>query len=130
MTGDQEAPRRTLLQEAHDFQRYRVADPVEAALRDRRVRHMLYLVAYDICDPKRLRRVANTCLDYGIRVEKSVFECDLKTEDFTSFWNELMAVVDSDQDAVVAYRICGTCSDEIQSIGAVIRPEKRVTYVI
>jgi hypothetical protein len=41
------------------------------------VLHMLHLVAYDISDPKRLSRVARVCKDYGIRVEYSVFECDL-----------------------------------------------------
>ena len=26
-----------------------------------------YIVAYDICDPKRLRKVATTCEDFGYR---------------------------------------------------------------
>ena len=43
---------------------------------------MLHLIAYDIASDKRLRRVARICEDYGIRVEKSVFECDLSDGDF------------------------------------------------
>ena len=35
---------------------------------------MLHLVAYGISSPKRLSRVAKTCLDYGVRVKKSAFE--------------------------------------------------------
>ncbi len=35
------------------------------------------LVVYDIADPKRLRRVAKVMEGYGVRVQKSVFECDL-----------------------------------------------------
>ena len=46
----------------------------------REVHHMFYLVAYDIADPSRLRRVAKACEDYGIRLEKSVFQCDLPEE--------------------------------------------------
>ena len=34
-----------------------------------------YLVAYDICDPKRLRKVAHTCEDFGFRRQYSVFLC-------------------------------------------------------
>ena len=41
---------------------------------------MLVLVSYDVAmqderGPKRLRRVAKTCQDYGQRVQYSVFEC-------------------------------------------------------
>jgi CRISPR-associated protein Cas2 len=43
---------------------------------------MLMLITYDIslADPEgqtRLRRIAKHCLDYGVRVQYSVFECDL-----------------------------------------------------
>ena len=37
----------------------------------------LWLVAYDICDPKRLRRVARTLLDHGERIQWSLFSCVL-----------------------------------------------------
>lgn len=44
---------------------------------------MLMLITYDISlsDPEgqtRLRRIAKHCLDYGVRVQYSVFECDLE----------------------------------------------------
>ncbi len=32
-----------------------------------------YIVAYDICAPKRLRKVAQTCEDFGFRRQYSVF---------------------------------------------------------
>jgi len=32
-----------------------------------------HVVAYDIRDPKQLRRVAKTCLDFGCRRQLSVF---------------------------------------------------------
>ena len=40
-----------------------------------------YLVAYDICDPKRLRKVAHTCEDFGFRRQYSVFMCRLSAKD-------------------------------------------------
>ena len=36
-----------------------------------------YLVSYDICQPKRLRRVARTLEGFGVRLQYSVFECAL-----------------------------------------------------
>ena len=40
-----------------------------------------YLVCYDISDPKRLRKVAQTCEDFGVRRQFSVFLCRLTATD-------------------------------------------------
>ena len=37
---------------------------------------MNMIVAYDIADPRRLIRVAKIMKDYGLRVQKSVFEVE------------------------------------------------------
>ncbi len=94
------------------------------------VRHMFYIVAYDICEPSRLRRVARICEDYGIRIEKSVFQCDLPEEQFQNLWCELIDVIDDEEDAVVAYRICQSCIREAESMGVVPTFEKRVCYML
>lgn len=94
------------------------------------VRHMLHIVAYDICAPKRLRKVAKTCERYGVRIEKSVFECDLPVEQFEAFWCDLIELIDEGEDAVVAYRICRSCLAETESMGVVPRPEKRICYIL
>jgi CRISPR-associated protein Cas2 len=110
----------------NDFTRYRVGystaayDPAQKEYRD-----MLYMVAYDIADPKRLRKVAKVCEDFGIRVEYSVFECDLSDDDFESLWTALNAEIDEEEDCVLAYRICGSCVRKIESMGAVVRPSER-----
>ncbi len=114
-----------------EFSRYRIGittynfDPARE-----KFKHMLYLVAYDIRDPKRLRLVAKTCKDYGLRVEYSVFECDLAEEIFCRMWDELLSVMDAEEDAILAYRICGACVTKIESAGAVIRPGKVLLYMI
>ncbi|GAB4111724.1 MAG: hypothetical protein Kow001_13350 [Acidobacteriota bacterium] len=94
------------------------------------VRHMLHLVAYDVRNPKRLRRVAKVCEGYGIRVEYSVFECDLAPEMFQRLWNDLSREIDWDQDAILAYRICGSCVKQISSMGQVVRPQKVLVYML
>ena len=40
-----------------------------------------YIVSYDISDPKRLRKVATACEDFGVRKQLSVFLCRLSATD-------------------------------------------------
>ncbi|MCF7853643.1 MAG: CRISPR-associated endonuclease Cas2 [Candidatus Pacebacteria bacterium] len=91
---------------------------------------MLYLIAYDISSPARLRRVAKTCEQYGARIEKSVFECDLAPERFDKLWARLQKLVAEDEDALVAYRICKSCAAKIESAGALRRPDQRLMYCL
>ncbi len=90
---------------------------------------MRYLVAYDICDPKRLRRVALTCEDYGVRVQKSVFECDLEPVHFEGMWRELQREIEESEDYLVAYALCRSCSERSVSSGIMVRPEKVLAYI-
>lgn len=64
---------------------------------------MLRLIAYDIADPKRWRRVYDTCGDYGVRVQYSLFECWLEEEAFQSLWARLQSAIDPTEDRLVAY---------------------------
>lgn len=89
---------------------------------------MLYLIAYDVSDPKRLRRVAKCCEFYGGRVEKSVFEVDLNEQIFQQFMNDVSALLNRSQDYLVAYRICAACEAEIKIIGNVQRPAKQLCF--
>ncbi|HXK60587.1 MAG TPA: CRISPR-associated endonuclease Cas2 [Acidobacteriota bacterium] len=97
---------------------------------EERYRHMLHLVAYDVRHPRRLRRVAKVCADYGVRVEYSVFECDLAEDVFQAFWQELEAEIDPDEDTILAYRICGVCVRRIRSMGLTTRPQNALLYMI
>lgn len=117
--------------EIDEFTRYRVGATAESFdPAGKEYRNMLHLVAYDICDPKRLRKVAKTCEDYGIRVEYSVFECDLSDELFSELWSRLGDLIDAEEDALLAYRICGACVREIESLGSVVRPGKVFMYIL
>lgn len=70
------------------------------------------LVIYDIATPdsdaqNRLRRVAKVCEGFGVRVQKSVFECRISDEDMVFLETALRDVIDPDSDSVVVYRIHG-----------------------
>ena len=122
---------RALAETAADLARFVSGETVwDYTTQPDQVHHMIYLVAYDIASPHRLRHVAKICEDFGARVEKSVFECDLPPEQFQKLWLRLMDEIDETQDAIIAYRICTSCLRETESIGTVARPEKPVCYIL
>jgi len=90
---------------------------------------MLHLVAYDITSGRRLRRVAKICEDYGVRVERSVFECDLTDMQFEEFWRKLAIVVSDESDKVVDYPIGLLDKGKIRTMGHVEHNEPSLTYV-
>jgi CRISPR-associated protein Cas2 len=60
-----------------------------------------YIVTYDICDPKRLRRVFRACKNYGLHLQLSVFECDLTPAEKIDFESELRGLINSAEDQVL-----------------------------
>lgn len=90
---------------------------------------MLEVVAYDIASPKRLRHVAKVCEDYGVRIEKSVFECRLDPKQFQKLWNALCAITHPDEDLVAAYPLCSMCAKGIQTNVPWVRPVLPQVYI-
>jgi CRISPR-associated protein Cas2 len=76
-----------------------------------------YLVAYDISDPKRLRKVASVCEDFGARKQYSVFLCRLSATDFVRLRSRLYDVIHLEKDQVLFIPLCGKCVAQIESIG-------------
>ena len=76
-----------------------------------------YLVAYDICEPKRLRRVAHTCEDFGYRRQLSVFLCRLSATDLVRLRNRLYDIIDRNEDQVLFIPLCGKCVNGMEAIG-------------
>ena len=91
---------------------------------------MLYLVAYDICNPKRLRKIAGTCLDYGIRVQYSVFECRLEEDQFQRLWGELLDIMDITEDRLVSYKLDARAAREVITAGTMECSETVVCYLV
>jgi CRISPR-associated protein Cas2 len=66
---------------------------------------MLRLIAYDISDPKRWRRIRETCEDYGVPIQYSLFECWLEEGAFLQLWETLQRHIDPKEDRLVAYTL-------------------------
>lgn len=70
--------------------------------------HMFVLVTYDVSTTSsegraRLRRVATVCLDYGQRVQNSVFEMNIPADKWQHLRAELLDEIDADEDSVRFY---------------------------
>ena len=71
---------------------------------------MLYIVAYDIEDPGRLKKTSRLCLDYGFRIQYSVFSMDFDEKRLHCFIQELKGMISLDTDRVMLIPICKNCS--------------------
>ncbi len=92
---------------------------------------MLRLIAYDISAPKRLRRIANVCEDYGLRVQKSIFECWLDKERFEALWEALLKEINPKQDSLVAYTLDSTAAKaRLQAGKLTVLTEKRTRVIL
>ena len=76
-----------------------------------------YIVAYDISDPKRLRKVARCCEDFGYRKQLSVFLVRVSATDFVRLRSRLYDIIDLAEDQVLFIPLCGKCVNQIESIG-------------
>ena len=81
-----------------------------------------YIVAYDICDPKRLRKVAQACEDFGFRRQYSVFLCRLTATNLVRLKSRLYDIIDLQEDQVLFIPVCNRCAHAIEALG---RPVER-----
>jgi CRISPR-associated protein Cas2 len=77
----------------------------------------LYVVCYDIvCD--RLRaQAAKRMLDYGTRIQDSVYECNLDKAGVTRLKRQIEQFPLGEEDKVRLYRVCGDCMEQIVIYG-------------
>lgn len=69
---------------------------------------MYVLVTYDVetmtsDGQRRLRQVARQCLNYGQRVQNSVFECSVSPAQFTELRLKLSDIIDHKKDSIRFY---------------------------
>lgn len=81
------------------------------------------LVAYDVSTQtaagrRRLRRVARACLDFGQRVQNSVFECEVDPAQWTRLRARLIAEIDLELDSLRFYRLGAQGRARVEHIGA------------
>lgn len=83
---------------------------------------MLVLITYDVSTSssggqKRLRKVARECVNFGQRVQKSVFECLLDPAQFANLKNRLEKIIDKEQDSIRIYYLGNNWKRRVDHIG-------------
>lgn len=84
---------------------------------------MLMLVTYDVSTEtaagrRRLRRVARACLDFGQRVQNSVFECEIDPARWAMLRARLLDEIDRDADSLRFYALGAKGRARVEHIGA------------
>lgn len=73
-----------------------------------------HLVAYDVRDERRLRRVARILKGYGLRVQYSVFRCFMSERDVQRLRWELQQVM-TKEDGLLIVSLCPRCLQQLRS---------------
>ena len=81
---------------------------------------ILVLVVYDIRSPRRLAKMGKRLKDFGVRVQNSVFECRLREGAYARLREVATGIVDSRVDSLRFYRICSSCLEKAEFLGAEI----------
>ena len=84
---------------------------------------MLVLVSYDVRTTtpegrRRLRRVAKACLDYGQRVQNSVFECLIDPAQWARLRQRLVDEFEPEEDSLRFYFLGSNWRRRIEHLGA------------
>ena len=83
---------------------------------------MMVLVTYDVntetlAGQKRLRKVARICVNYGQRVQTSVFECDLEPAQFVELKRRLKNIIDLELDSLRFYLLGKNWENRVETMG-------------
>ena len=84
---------------------------------------MYVLITYDVATStpggvRRLRHAAKACLDYGQRVQNSVFECQVDPGQLAALKARLEKIIDADHDSLRYYHLGNQWERRVDHVGA------------
>lgn len=80
------------------------------------------MITYDInvedsSGKKRLRRVAKQCMNYGTRVQNSVFECQVDAAQYATLKHRILEEMDPEKDSVRFYSLGNRYKSKVEHYG-------------
>lgn len=83
---------------------------------------MMILVTYDVntetkAGKTRLRKVAKMCMNYGQRVQNSVFECLLDASQYVEFRARLEEIINPEKDSLRFYKLGNNYKNRVEHVG-------------
>lgn len=91
---------------------------------------MFTIISYDVVTDKRRTKLMKYLLGYGVRVQYSVFECELTARQFANVQREIALLIDRQTDSVRCYRLDAAAVKQIQIIGLGKVSEVPLFYLI
>lgn len=91
---------------------------------------MFLVVCYDCSDDKRRLKLAKILLDYGYRVQYSVFEADLSSKLLDEMISRIESVIDFKQDSVRIYHICSGCLKQTELRGNAELTNQETVFIV
>ena len=94
---------------------------------------MMYLVCYDICSDRRLRRVFKIMNGYGDPVQYSVFSCELSRREKAELLDKLGMVLNHSDDQVLLFHLgpaSGHAMTSLETLGKALSPGVRRPVVV
>jgi CRISPR-associated protein Cas2 len=88
----------------------------------------LYVAAYDICEPRRLREALQVLRGYASGGQKSVFECFLTDAEKKALVAEIRAVMDESEDRFLLLRL--DPRSKVQVLGIAVQPQDPEFYYV
>ncbi|MFZ4538912.1 CRISPR-associated endonuclease Cas2 [Propionivibrio sp.] len=89
-----------------------------------------WLIAYDIADPKRLRRVERKIAAVGQRIHNSLFLCNLTQPELAQLQRRVARLILAEQDIVQYAPWCAHCHPHTQHLGTSAEPTHASAWVI
>lgn len=81
-----------------------------------RTKKKLWIIAYDIANNKRRRRIVKIIEKYGKRANFSVFECMLTEYQLIHTKTKISKILDATEDKIIFYPICLNCYSKVEYI--------------
>lgn len=76
-----------------------------------------YLLTYDISDDKRRLKIAKLMESVGERVQGSVFEAYLTSQELEKLLKRVAKVLAVKEDSLRIYQLCATCREKVRTEG-------------
>lgn len=82
----------------------------------------MVIITYDVAvtsplGTKRLRQISKQCVNYGQRVQNSVFECVIDYSTFLILRKKLLGIMDEEQDSIRFYLLGNKLEGKIEHYG-------------
>lgn len=91
---------------------------------------MRYVIAYDVSDDGDRARIAALLAAWGDRIQRSVFECTLASDELDALQAAIGRLVDVHRDSVHFVPVCAACDGARRLLGQAVRPEEAWCWIV